>query len=167
MFVMPLVTRPRDKIWLFWYWLISYNTFSYWSIFYCLWDQTPGHILKLPITIFLSFKTIKRFLYFWVSCSTWSDGQPRRLSDLVFLQMSSLRNLNIFQDFLSSLLFILKSFTPSFLPPEGWLHWFLMNTKWFRLHLIPFKRQYKKVSQMFYRMKPLSKNRSCLESYQV
>ena len=68
MFLMPLVasrclvTRPRGKIWLFLYWLIIYNTFSYWSIFYCLWGQTPGHILKLPITIFLSFKTINRFL---------------------------------------------------------------------------------------------------------
>ena len=106
MFVMPLVTRPRDKIWLFWYWLIIYNTFSYWSIFYCLWDQTPGHILKLPITIFLSFKTIKRFLLsifeFLVldrTVTQWSAGQLHLLSDLVFLQMSSLRNLNISRTF--------------------------------------------------------------------
>ena len=62
MFLMPLVTRPRVRIWLFLYWLIISNTFSYWSIFYCLWGQTPGHSLKLPITIFLYFKTIKRFL---------------------------------------------------------------------------------------------------------
>ena len=152
MFLMPLVTGPRVKIWLFLYWLIIYQTFSYWSIFYCLWGQTPGHILKLPITIFLSFKTITRVLLsifeFLVLDRTVSGQLVSFISYLILPSYKWVpRGIWIFPRLFMSPLppSPLPSVYPriiytEFLLLQGWLHWFLVNTKWFRLHLIPFKK---------------------------